>query len=145
MEKLIGQMKVVLADTFALYLKAHNFHWNIEGPNFPQYHKFLNDLYDELFEAVDSVAEHIRTLNAYVPGSFTRFKELSSIEDELNVPEAMSMIKKLLEDNKKVISSLEKAHELGVAEKAHGIVNFIEERIDVHFKHDWMLRSIVKV
>ena len=137
-------MKVVQANTFALYLKAHNYHWNVEGPNFAQYHAFLENLYNELWLAVDAIAEHTRTLRAYVPGSLSRFKELSTIQDEVLVPNAAKMLLNLKEDNEKVITSLEIAHDLATAAKAHGLVNFLEDRIDTHFKHDWMLRSITK-
>ena len=144
MEKLIAQLKVVQASTFALYLKAHNYHWNVEGPDFSQYHSFLESIYTELWNAVDAIAEHVRTTKSYVPGSLSRFKELSVVEDEVNIPAALSMLSKLRDDNQKVIEELEKAHDMSVAAKCHGITNFLEERIDVHFKHDWMLRAITR-
>ena len=77
METLIEMMRKVLADTFAMYLKAHNYHWNVEGSNFPQYHDFFGNLYQELHGAVDPIAEEIRALDAYVPGSLSRFLELT--------------------------------------------------------------------
>jgi starvation-inducible DNA-binding protein len=144
MEKLIAQLKVVQASTFALYLKAHNYHWNVEGSDFAQYHSFLESIYTELWNAVDAIAEHVRTTKSYVPGSLSRFKELSVVEDEVNIPAALSMLSKLRDDNQKVIEELEKAHDMSVAAKCHGITNFLEERIDVHFKHDWMLRAITR-
>ena len=73
METLIQQLKVILATNFALYLKAHNYHWNIEGPSFPQYHSFLDSFYNQVWEQTDDIAEHIRQLDSYVPGSFARF------------------------------------------------------------------------
>jgi len=144
MKELVDAMKVVLADTFALYLKAHYFHWNIEGPNFVQYHEFLDDFYNEVWAAVDPIAEHIRALDAYAPGSFTRFKELSSISDELAIPSAIAMLTKLETDNQKVIDSLTKAYKLAEEANKIGISNFLQDRIDIHEKHSWMLRSIVK-
>lgn len=137
-------MKVVQASVFALYLKAHNYHWNVEGPDFAQYHSFLDGLYNELWTSVDAIAEHIRTTRVYVPGSLARFKELSVVEDEVNIPAAQSMLAKLRDDNVKVIAELVKARDLSEAAKAHGLVNFFEDRIDVHYKHDWMLRAITK-
>ena len=136
--------KVALADTFAFYLKTHNFHWNIEGPNFAQYHDFLNELYNEVFEAVDSIAEHIRTLDVYVPGSFSRFSELATIEDETKVPTAINMLKKLEADNQKVITSLTAAYSDAEKEKKVGFSNFLQDRIDIHEKHGWMLRALTK-
>ena len=95
MEELIQQMKVCQASVFALYLKTHNFHWNVEGPNFPQYHAFLENLYNELWLSVDAIAEHIRTLDSYVPGSLSRFSALTVVEDEINIPTAVKMIREL--------------------------------------------------
>lgn len=145
MDELIEQMKVVLADTFSLYLKAHNFHWNVEGPDFQQYHSFLDGLYNEVWGAVDSVAEHIRALDAYAPGSLVRFKELATVKDELNIPTAMAMLTKLSADNQLVIDSLTKAYNLAEVNKKPGLSNFLQDRIDIHEKHGWMLRSFIKV
>ena len=86
MEELIQQLKVILATNFALYLKTHNYHWNIEGSNFPQYHTFLDVLYNAIFLQNDPIAEHIRYLDAYAPGSFTRFQELSTVKDQELIP-----------------------------------------------------------
>lgn len=141
---LAEDMKVALADTFAFYLKAHNYHWNVEGPNFSEYHAFLNGLYDEVWLAVDAIAEHIRTLDTYVPGSFSRYKELSSIEDELKIPNALIMISRLESDNKKVIASLTTAQKSAEEAGKIGIANFFQDRIDIHEKHGWMLRSFTK-
>lgn len=144
MEELHEKMKEVLADSFAFYLKAHYFHWNVEGPNFVQYHDFFGELYNEVWSAVDSIAEHIRAINAYAPGSFTRYMTLTSIEDEVNIPSPMSMITKLLDDNNKVISCLRAAYT--EAEKAGelGLANFLQDRMDIHAKHGWMLRALSK-
>lgn len=137
-------MKVVLADTFSFYLKAHNYHWNVEGANFNDNHAFLKTLYEDAWGAVDLIAEHIRTLDVYVPGSYTRFKELSTIEEELKIPNAMIMMSRLESDNKKVIDSLNKARDVADTAGKRGIVNFLEERIDIHETHGWMLRAITK-
>lgn len=144
METLQEIMKKVLADTFAMYLKAHNYHWNVEGPSFPQYHEFFGNLYEELFGAIDPIAEHIRALNAYAPGSFSRFLELSDIEDELNIPPAIEMARKLYMDNDLVINTLNVAFKLAEKFEQNGLSNFIQDRIDIHKKHGWMLRSITK-
>jgi starvation-inducible DNA-binding protein len=144
MESLVEALKKAQATSFAFYLKAHNYHWNVEGPNFSEYHAFLGDLYAEVFGAVDAIAEHCRTLDAYVPGSFTRFQELSSIEDELAVPTARAMMAKLLSDNQRVLADLQAAHALAEQANKRGIVNFLEDRIDIHDKHGWMLRSFTK-
>jgi len=144
MNELVEALKKAQATSFAFYLKAHNYHWNVEGSNFAEYHEFLGDLYAEVFGAVDAIAEHCRTLDAYVPGSFSRFQELSSIEDELSVPTGRMMMSKLLADNQRVIGDLMAAHREAEILGKRGIVNFLEDRIDKHDKHGWMLRSFTK-
>lgn len=143
-KELVQALKVALADTFVFYLKAHNFHWNITGPNFAEYHGFLGALWEEVFDAIDLIAEGIRTLNAFVPGSLVRFRELSTIQDEVNIPEASVMIDKLSEDNVKVLASLTKAYDLAEKDRKFGISNFLQDRITAHEKHGWMLKSFKK-
>lgn len=144
MNELVEKMKVVLASSFSLYLKAHYFHWNVEGPNFPQYHSFFGDFYEEVFGSIDTTAEELRTLGAYAPGSFKRFSELSVVEDETNVPDAIRMARILQMDNKLLIDELMKTRDLAEKNKVYGLVNYIEDRLDKHSKHDWMLKSIIK-
>ena len=105
---------------------------------------FRSGLYNELWLSVDRIAEEIRTTRSYVPGSLTRFKELSVVQDEVNIPTALSMLAKLRDDNEKVIAQLVKARELAETSKAYGLVNFFEDRIDAHYKHDWMLRAYTR-
>jgi starvation-inducible DNA-binding protein len=144
METLIEMMRKVLADTFAMYLKAHNYHWNVEGSNFPQYHDFFGNLYQELHGAVDPIAEEIRALDAYVPGSLSRFLELTEIEDELSIPNGVEMARRLMVDNQKVIMTLDIAFKLANELDQQGLADFIAGRLDTHKKHGWMLRSITK-
>ena len=89
MDKLIEDMKRLLADVYAYGLKAQNYHWNVEGPNFMEYHALFADVYNKASGDVDTVAEHIRALDAYAPGSLGRFKELTSIQDETTIPVAI--------------------------------------------------------
>ena len=144
METLIEMMRKVLADTFAMYLKAHNYHWNVEGSNFPQYHDFFGNLYQELHGSVDPIAEEIRALDAYVPGSLSRFLELTEIEDELSIPTGVEMARRLMVDNQKVIMTLDIAFKLADELDQQGLADFIAGRLDAHKKHGWMLRSITK-
>jgi starvation-inducible DNA-binding protein len=144
METLTEIMKKVLADTFAMYLKSHNYHWNVEGSNFPQYHEFFGNLYEELHVAIDPIAEQIRALDSYAPGSFSRFMELTDIEDELNVPLGTDMARKLMADNQIVLNTLNMAFKLAEQFDNQGLADFIAGRIDTHNKHAWMLRSISK-
>lgn len=144
METLQEIMKKVLADTFAMYLKAHNYHWNVEGPLFSQFHDFFSGLYTELHGAVDPIAEQIRALDTYAPGSFKRFSELSDIEDETTIPSPVDMARNLLSDNEKVLASLNVAFKLATNFEKQGLADFLSGRIDIHNKHAWMLRSYTK-
>lgn len=145
MDELVNSMKTTVANVFALYFKAQSYHWNVTGKDFPQLHEFFGDLYQELWESVDPLAEHIRTLDAYAPRSLERIVGLASIEMDMNIPKADQMISNLESANKRVIANLIEARNLADKYKKIGIVNFLEERIDIHEKHGWMLRSIMKV
>ena len=144
MADLIQQMKVVLASNFAMYLKAHNFHWNVEGPNFSEYHKLFGDIYEDIWGSVDDVAERIRTLDQYAPGSMSRFAQLSVVDDQINIPNARSMVQELLSDNVKIIAELTKAFNLATKAGKEGLADYFAGRIDVHEKHGWMLRATLK-
>ena len=145
MEQLIQQLKVILGTNFALYLKSHNYHWNIEGPNFPQYHDFLNTFYTEVFAQIDPIAEHVRYLDSYVPGSMERFLELADIEEAVdNIPSALSMMTQLKSDNDRFIIHLRAG--IAAAEQANepAVGNFLQDLLGAHQKKAWMLRSIIK-
>jgi len=141
---LLDELKKVHADAFTFYLKAHFYHWNVEGPNFPQYHDFLQNLYQEVFTSVDTLAELIRTLDSYAPGTLTRLKELTSIEETDDVPDAKTMMTRLLQENNILRASLLTAYTTADTTGEVGIANFLQDRIQAHEKHSWMLRSIIK-
>ena len=141
---LIDELKKVHADAFTFYLKAHFYHWNVEGPNFPQYHDFLQNLYQEVFTSVDTLAELIRTLDSYAPGTLTRLKELTTIEETDDVPDAKTMMTRLLQENNILRASLLSAYKIADTLGEVGISNFLQGRIQAHEKHSWMLRSILK-
>ena len=141
---LSDDLKVLLASSFSFYLKATNFHWNVEGPDFPQYHEFLGNLYTEVYASIDLVAEYIRAMDSYAPGSLTRYSELTIIQDQLMIPKAELMMEELSADNTKMIELLNHCFASAESENQQGIANFIAERIDAHQKHGWMLRSILK-
>jgi starvation-inducible DNA-binding protein len=140
-EQLISQMKVVLATSFSLYLKAHNYHWNVTGPNFAQYHTFFQELYTDIWESLDTTAEEIRKLGSFVPGSLSRYSEISRIEDEMNIPQAAAMFQKLASDNDKLLNLLYMARTTADGVNAAGTIDYLESRIGVHEKHAWMLKS----
>ena len=144
MEELAQSLKVALAESFSFYLKAHKFHWNVEGPDFVQYHEFLADLYTEVWAGVDVIAELIRTLEIYAPGSYTEFKELSTIAEAETISDGLSMLNTLLNDNNSVLVSLLKSYKLAESSGEIGISNSIQDRITTHQKHGWLLKSLTK-
>ena len=144
MELLIEQLKVILGTNFGLYLKAHNYHWNVEGNDFPQYHGFLDGFYNEVFAQNDPIAEHIRYLNAYAPGSFSRFLELSAVEEATTVPDALTMMTTLKMDNDKYIMQLRAGIVLADEAGEPAVGNFLQDLLGAHQKKAWMLRSIIK-
>jgi len=144
MNNLSDALKKVLSDTFLMYFKTHAFHWNVEGSDFVQYHKFLNELYDELFGAVDAIAEQIRTLDVYAPISLKELLDNSLVEEETDIVTKTEMFSKLLTDNDLVVVSLMQAYKEAEDASELGISNFLQDRIDIHNKHGWMLRSITK-
>jgi len=142
---LADDLKTLLSTSYAFVIKAQNFHWNVEGSDFAQYHNFFQGIYDEVYgNAIDQTAEYIRTLDVYAPGSFERFSELSVIVGQTKIPRAMLMIQELLDDNNAIQSILTLSFQSATAEKNEGIANFIAERMDAHAKHGWMLRSFLK-
>ena len=134
----------VLADSYTLYLKTHNFHWNVVGPMFQTLHGMFESQYTELALAVDQIAERIRSLGVVAPGSYKRFSELSCIPEEDEVPEALSMVRLLVEGNEAVASTSRKA--FAVAESAQDEVScdLLTQRMQVHEKTAWMLRSLLE-
>jgi starvation-inducible DNA-binding protein len=144
METLIEQLKTILGTNFALYLKAHGYHWNIEGSNFPQYHDFLNNLYTSIFLQTDTIAEHIRALNSYAPGSLARMLELADIQEATNIPDGISMMRDLAADNDRFILHLRAGIVAADGANEPAVGNFLQDLLDVHQKHGWMLRSIIK-
>ena len=141
---LSDNLKVLLASVNSLSIKAQNFHWNVEGDNFPQYHEFFGNFYEEVYSSVDRIAEYIRTLDSYAPGSLSRYAELTIIEDQTKIPRPNLMFAELLSDNEKMIDLLNGCFGSAEEENKQGIANFIAERLDAHEKHSWMLRSILK-
>jgi len=144
METLIEQLKVILGTNFALYLKSHGYHWNIEGANFPQYHDFLNGFYNEIFLQTDSIAEHIRALNSYAPGSLTRMLELADIQEATSILDAMEMMRDLASDNDRFIIHLRAGIVAAEGANEPAVGNFLQDILDAHQKKGWMLRSIIK-
>lgn len=132
-----------LADTYVLYLKTQNFHWNVTGPHFHDLHLLFESQYEELAEAVDLLAERIRALGFPTPASFAQFSQLTSIKEEQGVPPANDMVKQLLHDHEKVIKTLYDVIAKPEAANDVSTVDLYTIRLTAHTKAAWMLRSIL--
>jgi len=141
---LTDALKRCQADTFALANKAQYYHWNVEGPDFAQYHNFLGELYAELFAAVDTLAEHVRQLDAYAPGAQRMLSELTSIQGDVTVPAALNMFRQLVTDNETVLEGLTLCYMIAEEQHELGLSNQLQDRIEAHTKHRWMLKAITK-
>jgi starvation-inducible DNA-binding protein len=137
-------LKTYLASTFAYYLKAHMFHWNVEGPDFGQLHKFLSKVYEDAFDAVDPIAEYIRTEDEYTPGSLTRFQELSQIQDQTKVPRARLMLEELLADTQTMLDMSKQVFDAATEAGREDIADFAANRQGAHGKYMWMMKSYLK-
>ena len=144
MDELKKAMKVAFASEYSFALKAQNFHWNVEGPLFPQLHMLFGTVYEEVYASIDDFAENIRKLGSYTPASFQRFAMLTQVEDEMNMLEDRAMIAELLQDSDKMVKLLKIVFDLSEQAGEHGLSDFIAARIDAHRKHSWMLRATSK-
>lgn len=143
-KKIVHGLCTILADTYTLYVKTHKFHWNVTGPFFAQLHLVFEEQYTQLQEAVDSLAERIRALGAFAPGSFSEFQELSSIKEVKEVPSAQEMIALLLKDHETIVRVIR--HVLPDAEKGddEATNDLLTGRLREHEKTAWMLRSMLE-
>lgn len=137
-------LKVLQASSAVYSIKASGFHWNIEGSNFPQYHAFLGDLYSDVYGTIDTIAEYVRALDSYAPGSLTRYAELSVIQDQTKIPRAELMFAELMQDTDILIECIMTAFMSATQENQQGIANFLSERQAIMQKHQWMMRSILR-
>lgn len=144
MDKVILSLKAALADSFVFYYKAHQSHWNVEGVLFAQFHDLFSKIYEEVYDSIDTLAEELRALDAYVPMSTATLRELSSIEEESITRDARGMAQALLDDISIVMKSLEMTYHFAELEHQHGLSNLMAERQDAFKKHRWMLRSTLK-
>lgn len=133
----------LLADTYTLYLKTHNFHWNVTGPMFETLHLMFERQYTELAAAVDQIAERIRALGFPAPGTYAEFARLASIREESGVPDAQTMIRKLVEGQEAVVRTARSV--FPVVDRAHDepTADLLTQRMQVHEKTAWMLRSLL--
>ena len=141
---LADDLKILLASNFAYYLKAHAFHWNVEGPDFGELHKFFQKIYEDSYSAIDHIAEYIRYLDEYAPGSFERYTELSTIAGQTKIPRARLMIEELLANTQQMIDILNTCFASAETENQQGIADFVSQRLSQHGKYYWQLRSYVR-
>ncbi|MCB0349418.1 MAG: DNA starvation/stationary phase protection protein [Bdellovibrionales bacterium] len=134
----------VLADTYTLYLKTHNFHWNVTGPMFQTLHLMFETQYTEMATAVDLIAERIRALGNYAPGSYKQFAELSSVVEADGVPPAQAMIEQLVEGHEAVIRTSREVFAIAEKGSDEASVDLLTQRIQLHEKTAWMLRSLIQ-
>jgi len=138
-----GRLAKLLADTYTLYLKTHNFHWNVTGPMFNSLHLMFETQYTELATAVDEIAERIRALGVKAPGSYAQFAELTSIKEETGMPEAQEMIAQLVKDQETVARTARAVLPLADAAGDEPTADLVTQRLQIHEKTAWMLRSLI--
>jgi starvation-inducible DNA-binding protein len=139
-----GKLSQVLAESYTLYLKTHNFHWNVTGPMFQPLHSVFEEQYSELANAVDEIAERIRALGQPAPGSFTEFQNLSSIKEASGKTKAQDMIKELLQGHETISQTASEAATTAQKAGDEGTADLMIQRIQVHDKTAWMLRSFLE-
>ncbi|MGE4131791.1 MAG: Dps family protein [Bdellovibrionales bacterium] len=133
----------LLADSYVLYLKTHNFHWNVEGPMFNTLHVMFMEQYTELWNALDLIAERIRALGHYAPGSYKKFTELSSIPEAEGQLSAQNMIRELLHGHEAVAKTARQIFSLAEEGGDEASLDLLTQRLQVHEKTAWMLRSML--
>jgi starvation-inducible DNA-binding protein len=144
MKELQQAAKIAFASEFTFYLKAHFFHWNVEGIYFKELHDLFGVVYEEVYGSIDDFAEKIRSLGAYAPGSNSRFSVLTAINDETEVIPGEAMLVELLADSDNMVKILKRVYDIAEAAGEHGFSNFLAERMDAHRKHSWQLRASTK-
>ena len=140
-EQVVEALSRLLADTYTLYLKTHNYHWNVTGPMFNTLHTLFETEYTEYALAVDEIAERIRAIGARAPGSYTEFAELASVKEDRGSPPAMEMISNRVADQEATVASARKIVEVAEAAGDQATADLGVRRIETHEKNAWMLRS----
>ena len=144
MDKFVNQLKIAFASQYAFAIKAQNFHWNVEGSDFYQLHNLFEDIYTEVYGAVDAFAENIRKIKAYTPASLSRFSALTEVNDEVEVLDPSAMVAELLRDAEKMQEIMKILFTEAEARGENGLSNFLADRQDAFAKHAWFLRATLK-
>ena len=143
-EQLANGLSKVLADTYTLYLKTHNFHWNVTGPMFQTLHLMFEQQYNELWLAADALAERVRTLGFPAPGTYRQFVALASIKEDDGIPKAEDMIRRLVEGHETVTRTARTVFRLASEVDDESTCDLLTQRLQVHEKTAWMLRSLLE-
>lgn len=143
-ENIAAGLSRLLADTYTTYLKTHNFHWNVTGPMFSTLHTLFETQYTELATAVDEIAERIRALGIKAPGSYAAFSTLSQIPEETGNPAAEAMIKQLVEAQETITRTARETMQLAADANDESSADLLTQRMQVHEKNAWMLRSLLE-
>lgn len=143
-KKIVQGLAQLLADSYTLYLKTHNYHWNVTGPMFQTLHGIFETQYTELALAVDLIAERIRSLGERAPGSFSEFGRLSTVKEAVGKPSAHEMIKDLVIGQEAVIKTAREVYPLTAEAKDEATSDLLTQRIQIHEKTAWMLRSLLE-
>lgn len=141
---LTAALKTLMADVVTMYFMAHGFHWNVEGADFKQYHDLFSDIYEDVYDSLDPLAENIRKLGEYAPFDLEAFIKTRTVKFESTKPNTASMSKALLRVNDGVIDSIKKAFDAATAADEQGIADFLAGRDDMHKKWRWFLTSATK-
>jgi starvation-inducible DNA-binding protein len=144
MTELITSLRTTLASNFTLFLKTQMFHWNVEGPHFNEYHAFWAGVYEDLYEQNDTLAEFIRQLGEYSPGSLDVYKQESKVNNEDDFPSAEQMFSRFLSNNDTMITLYNQLYDAAEKAQEYQISDFCAARLAAHKKHAWMARSILK-
>ena len=142
--RIVDGLSHLLADTYTLYLKTHNFHWNVTGPMFQTLHLMFETQYTELAMAVDLIAERIRALGSPAPGSYAEFTRLSSIKEADGIPAAQEIIKQLVHDQEAVVSTARSIFPVVDQASDEPTADLLTQRMQIHEKTAWMLRSLLE-
>jgi starvation-inducible DNA-binding protein len=142
--KIAEGLSHLLADTYTVYLKTHNFHWNVTGPMFNTLHLMFETQYNELWTATDLIAERIRSLGHYAPGTYGEFAKLASIPDTPGQPKAEEMVRLLVEGNEAVVRTARKIFPAVDKASDEPTADLLTQRMQVHEKNAWMLRSLLE-
>ena len=141
---LVAAIDKVLADGFVFYFKAHTFHWNVEGPNFSEYHGFFGGIYEQVFDGLDRLAEEVRALGSYAPRSLSQLVGMSGLIENRTQLSALAMIADLASDNQKILGGLLAAQKMAEAANQVGLANYLQDLFDAHKKLAWQLSAYQK-